>query len=334
MSRPRIPLPLAGFISSSLLIMAAASLAAQSDAPSPEPVPAFQEGQIWEVKEHRVITFDALAAELLSSEVIYLGEEHHNRWHVESALLVLRALISQGRHPVLALEMFGWDGQAALDRYVSHQDEAQDRFLRESRWEENWGGPFDDYAPLIALARTDHLAVLALNPPRPLVRLVAKRGLAQALADPGMAEWGMKDEHYPEDSSYRDMITKPLRRCHGGLSDGDYQRMYEASMFRDEGMAKTIAESLRRAGTTPDLQGHPMEGPIVSYTGGGHIQYQLPVPSRVQRRRVGSIRHTTIYMTSFDPSRTEEIRALLTESIADYVWLTPVGAHGTPRRCR
>jgi uncharacterized iron-regulated protein len=303
---------------------AAAPLAAQSDPPSPEPVPAFQEGQIWDVKHHHVITFEELTAELASRQVIYLGEEHHNHWHVKSALTILQALISQGRHPVLALEMFGWDGQAALDGYVSDQDGTSDRFLKESRWEQNWGGAFGDYEPLIAFAQTHHLPVLALNPPRPLVRLVAKQGLVQALADPAMAEWGMKDEPYPEDASYHEMITKPLRRCHGGLSDEDYQRMYEASTFRDEGMAKTIAESLRRAG--PD-------GPVVSYTGGGHIQYQLPVPNRVQRRLAEPVKHTTIYMTAFEPNRVEEIRALLEEPIADYVWLTPAGAHGAPRRC-
>jgi hypothetical protein len=77
----------------------------------------------------------------------------------------------------------------------------------------------------------------------------------------------------------------------------------------------------------------PRPGPVVSYTGGGHIQYRLPVPNRVQRR-AGSIKQTTIYMTAFDPTRTEEIRELLRDAIADYVWLTPLSAHGAPRRCR
>ena len=325
MPRPCPPsAPLARLLLGSLLIVSAAPLAAQTSPPSQEAVPAFHEGQIWEVKSHRAITFDELAAALASRQVIYLGEEHHNHSHVEAALTILRTLIAQSRRPVLALEMFGWDGQAALDRYVSGQDGISERFLKESRWEQNWGGSFDDYEPLVAFAKAHHLSVLALNPPKPLVRLVARQGLAQALTDPAMGEWGMKDEQYPEDSSYHDMITQPLRRCHGGLSDGDYQRMYEASMFRDEGMAKTIAESLRRAGP---------EGLIVSYTGGGHIQYQLPVPNRVQRRLAGTVSHMTIYLTAFDPSRVEEIRSLLSESIADYVWLTSVGAQGLPRRC-
>jgi hypothetical protein len=42
----------------------------------------------------------------------------------------------------------------------------------------------------------------------------------------------------------------------------------------------------------------------------------------------------TIYMTSFEPGRTEEIRESLTRRIADYLWLTPLGPQGPPRRCR
>lgn len=304
--------------------------------PAEDQSPPFEVWQIWEVKTGRPIALEDLMADMAGEDVLYLGEEHHNKWHIEAALKILTALLSRERRPVLALEMFGWDGQAALDRYLADKDQPRDQFLKESRWEQNWGGAFEDYEPLVAFVRSQRLSVLALNPPKALVRLVAKQGLAQALADPGLVEWGMKDEPFPEDQAYHEMIVKPLRQCHGGLSDGDYQRMYEASMFRDEGMAKTIADQLRRqrAGTNQtDPQAIPQTGPIVSYTGGGHIQYRLPVPNRVLRRN-GHVRQATIYMTSFEPTRAEEIRTLMKEAVADYLWLTPLSPQGAPRRCR
>jgi uncharacterized iron-regulated protein len=320
----RLLLVPAGLILARLLLAAAAAFAASGETPAvPEPLQEFKEGQIWESRSRQVVTLEELTAEMASRRVIYLGEEHHNHSHVESALTVLRALLGQGRRPILALEMFGWDGQAGLDRYLAGQHGTTERFLEDARWEQNWGGAFADYEPLLAFARTHSLPLLALNPPRPLVRLVAKQGLHTSLEDPAMAEWGMKDEHYPEDAPYQEMITGPLRQCHGGLSGQDYQRMYEASLFRDEGMAKMIVDTLRRTGS---------DGLIVSYTGGGHIQYQLPVPNRV-RRRAGTAMQMTIYLTAFEPGRTEEIRALLTDKIADYVWLTSFSANGAPRRC-
>ncbi|HET8580110.1 MAG TPA: ChaN family lipoprotein [Nitrospiraceae bacterium] len=287
---------------------------------------AFQEWQVLEVNTARTVTFQDWMTELASSDVIYLGEEHRNRFHVEAALKILDALLARDRQPVLAIEMFGWDGQAGLDRYLSDREATRDRFLEESRWEQNWGGAYEDYEPLINLARERHLPVLALNPPRSLVRRVATQGLARALADPDMNRWGMRNELLFDEPAYRDVILKQLHLCHAGLSENDYRRMYEASIFRDEGMAKTISSNLRnaRAGM----------GPVVSYTGSGHIQYRLPVPNRVQRRWTGSVKQTTVYLTSFEPGRTEEIRELLRDAVADYVWLTPLSAHGAPRRCR
>jgi len=76
-----------------------------------------------------------------------------------------------------------------------------------------------------------------------------------------------------------------------------------------------------------------MAGPLVSYTGGGHIQYNLPVPKRVARRLDGQLRQVSIFMTSFDAGRIEEFKDMIREKIADYLWLTPVSAKGPPRRC-
>jgi uncharacterized iron-regulated protein len=301
--------------------------AGNAASPTESQATPLKEWQIWGVKTGRLLGFEELMQDLADRDVIYLGEEHHNQWHVEAALKVLTAL-SRDRRPILALEMFAWDGQGALNRYLADKEQPRDQFLKESRWEHNWGGAFEDYEPLMTFARDHRLSVLALNPPRSLVRLVAKEGLAKALAEPSMAEWGMTEEPFPEDPAYREMIVKPLRQCHGGLTDQAYQRMYEASMFRDEGMAKTISAAFVqfRAGVDSD------RGPIVSYMGGGHIQYQLPVPNRVVRRS-GRVRQATIYLTSFEPERADDIRALMKEPVADYLWLTPLGAHGAPRRC-
>ncbi len=290
----------------------------------------FIEWQVIEVKSGHAIAFEAWVALLNEKDVIYLGEEHRNNWHIDAALKILRALLEYKREPALAVEMFGWDGQSGLDQYLSESETSRDHFLEASRWEQNWGGPFDEYAPLISFAREHRLPILALNPPRPLVRRVASQGLARALSDAEMGRWGMQDHIFVDTAVYRDMIVRQLRLCHGGMSDDGYQRMYEASLFRDESMAKTIADYLARTKTETDGR----IGPLVSYTGGGHIQYHLPVPDRVLLKTNGEVKQTTVYMTSLDSGSVEEVKSLLQESIADYVWLTPVGAHGPAKRCR
>jgi len=59
--------------------------------------------------------------------------------------------------------------------------------------------------------------------------------------------------------------------------------------------------------------------------------------SIVAARRLGpdkADRQVTIYLTAYEPDQPEAIQELLRDAIADYVWLTPLSAHGPPRRCK
>ena len=303
---------------------------ARSSAASQDGYPLlFKEWQIIDTATGQPVSLDQWTALLLQQDIIYLGEEHHNRFHIDAAVTVLRKLKAEGRTPALAMEMFGWDGQTALDQYLSGLDLNRQEFLEAVRWRQNWGGLFEDYEPLVQLAKEHHWTVDAMNPPKPLVRIVAKNGLAQAASDPMMAQWGMKDEAIVDDPIYRARILEQLQACHGKGDDSLYQTMLDASMFRDEGMAKTLVHRLNQIRSVSDT----MAGPLVSYTGAGHIQYNLPVPKRVARRLTDQVRQVSVYMTSFDVGRSKELQGMIREKVADYLWLTPVSAKGPPRRC-
>ncbi|MBI5317188.1 MAG: ChaN family lipoprotein [Nitrospirae bacterium] len=338
-NRSRLPAPQAIFVVYRLLMVVAALWftvacttgegAKVSGASQDERHALFKEWQIIDTATGQPVSLDQWSALLLQQDIIYLGEEHHNRFHIEAASTVLEKLKEGGRRPALGMEMFGWDGQAALDQYVVDPEMTRQEFLQAVKWHQNWGGSYDDYEPLIRLAREYHWTVDAMNPPKPLVRIVAKNGLAQARLDPMMEQWGMKDEVIADDPIYRARILEQLQACHGGGADSHYQTMFEASMVRDEGMAKTLVHRLNQIRSGSDR----MAGPLVSYTGGGHIQYNLPVPKRVARRLGGQVRQVSIFMTSFDAGRIEEFKDMTREKIADYLWLTPVSAKGPPRRC-
>jgi uncharacterized iron-regulated protein len=289
----------------------------------------FKEWQVIDTATGQPVDLDQWTTLLLQQDVIYLGEEHRNRFHIDAALTVLRRLSAEGRAPALGMEMFGWDGQEGLDKYIFGSNMNRQEFLQAAKWHQNWGGSYEDYEPLVQLAKEHRWAVDAMNPPKPLVRIVAKHGLTQAQSDPLMDQWGMKDEVIVDDPMYRARILQQLQACHGGGADSSYQTMFEASMVRDEGMAKTLVHRLNQI----RLEGDRMAGPLVSYTGNGHIQYNLPVPKRVARRLTGQVRQVSVYMTSFEIGRIEEFQDMIREKIADYLWLTPVSEKGPPRRC-
>ncbi|MDH4236623.1 MAG: ChaN family lipoprotein [Nitrospira sp.] len=290
----------------------------------------WQPWQVIDAQTGRALSTPEWLTDLKSYEIIYLGEEHFNKHHIDAALKILDRLVSDGIRPTIGMEMFGWDGQSALDEYVSNHRSGRGEFLEQVRWTQNWGGAFEAYEPLVVFARDQHLSIRAMNPPKPLIRRVVKFGLEQVRQEPEWTQWGMHQEEIVDDPAYRARIVDQLQRCHGGGAVEHIQPMYEASMVRDEGMAKTLTarlEELRR-----DTSG--ARSVIVSYTGGGHIQYALPVPMRVARRLSGQVKYTTIYMTSFDESRIEEVQELVRAKIADYIWLTPMSAKGPPQRCR
>lgn len=287
-------------------------------------------GTVLDVQTQRLVSVETWLRELASADVIYVGEEHHNREHIAAALRIIQALLDQGRRPVIGMEMFSWDGQSALDQLTRKPAPSNREFLDSVKWTQNWGGAYEDYAPLARFAVDHGLHLRALNAPRPLVRKVAKLGLKDALELEESKQWGMSADDIVDDQAYRDMIIGQLKACHGGGEERDYQTMYEASLFRDESMAKTVAQELETIRT----KGDAMAGPIVSYTGGGHIQYRLPMPNRVARRLGEGVKHVTIYLASFEPSRSEELNEWLNRKIGDFVWLTALGAGGAPRRCK
>jgi uncharacterized iron-regulated protein len=289
----------------------------------------WQPWQILDTQTGRVLPFSELMTNLERYDIVYLGEEHHNPYHIEAALKVLDQLVADGIEPTIGMEMFGWDGQQALDGFVTTPQPVMNEFLDQVRWKQNWGGAFEDYAPLVTFARDRHLSVRAMNPPKPLIRRVVKLGLDQARQEPEWAPWGILQEDIVDDPVYRERIVDQLRRCHGG-GEELLRTMYEASMVRDEGMARTLVnrlEEFRR-------ENGDRRRMIVSYTGGGHVQFNLPVPKRVARRLGGDVKQTTIYMTSFEPGKAADVRALMQESIADYIWLTPMGKSSSAKPCR
>ena len=291
---------------------------------------SYRAGDLIDTSTGRIVSFEELMARLRSQEVVYLGEEHHNRYHVEAAVALLNRLTAEGRRPVLAMEMFDWESQAALDRYVGGDDLSRQEFLAQVAWPQVWGGPFEDYEPLVDNAKSARLRLASLNPPKPLIRLVARKGLEQARREDEWTRWNMRDETVVDDPAYREKILQQLRACHDGGPEELFQTMYEASMVRDEGMAKTIVSLVNALRAAPEPDG----GPVVSYTGGGHIQYNLPVPRRVARRLSGTVRQVSVYMTSFEQDRLDDLHEMTAGRIADYIWLTGVGAQGPPRRCR
>jgi uncharacterized iron-regulated protein len=100
-----------------------------STIPENSPVTSWQAGRVIDVKTGRSIDLPSFLVTLARFDVVYLGEEHYNQHHIDAALTVLQTALANGRRPVLTMEMFGWDGQPALDEYLTTSGQDRKHFL-------------------------------------------------------------------------------------------------------------------------------------------------------------------------------------------------------------
>ncbi len=144
--------------------------------PNPPPPVHLHAEEVIETATGRAIGMDQLAANLSRVAVVYVGEEHTSVQDHGVQLEILRRLSRSGRCVELAMEMFPANSQPVLDRYI-HGQMSERHFLREVKWNEVWGFPYSLYKGLIDWQKQNHMPVIGLNAPYPVVRKIARHGL-------------------------------------------------------------------------------------------------------------------------------------------------------------
>lgn len=211
---------------------------------------------------------------LRSANIIYLGEIHNSPTDHQDQLTILQDLQQHHGQIAIGLEMFQKPFQPVLDRYLAGQI-SETELQTQSEYQKRWGFPWENYAPLLRLAKAQKLPVIALNTPTEITRKVAKQGLASLQGVdlkyiPPIAEIDRSNR------KYRDSIFASYRQHQqqATTNSKSFNRFYEAQLLWDETMAATAATFYRQ---------HPQHRLIV-IAGQAHISYGHGIPSRVNRR--------------------------------------------------
>ena len=219
----------------------------------------------WQDSEGQTLTALEVFADLLDARVVLLGESHdrleHHRWQLQ----MLAGLHSRQPNLAIGLEMLPRSAQPALDAWVAGQLDLAD-FLRESRWQENWGYDAELYLPILHFARMNRIPIHALNLDRPLIRRIMTEG------------W----ETVP--SAERHHVTAPAAATDGYVSylrrifeyhpssespDAELERFVAGQLIWDRAMA----EGVRIA-----LEHRPY---VVGLMGSGHLEFGHGVPHQL-----------------------------------------------------
>ncbi|MDB4443911.1 ChaN family lipoprotein [bacterium] len=263
----------------------------------------FKIGQIMDLTAGISVSFDKLADQLSSKDLVFVGEVHDNPEHHLIQVQILQAIISRHSEVTLAMEFFQQTAQKAIDRYLQG-DTDEETFLKEVGWKKGGGFEYSFYRPLMLLAKQNGIGVLALNAPRDIVKKVARKGLK------GLDEHERKQ--LPEEidltnAAHREYVREAYgQHGHGNLKTFEF--FYEAQCVWEDTMAHNIAEYLRRSNRK-----------VIAFMGNGHIVDKFGVPNR-------TIKRVPVSMTTVMPYALRG-QDTIEKGTADYVWLTPAYPH-------
>jgi uncharacterized iron-regulated protein len=232
--------------------------------------------------------------DLLSAQIIFVGELHDNMAHHQLQLDLIKAFKSSGVKFTIGLEMFRAESQPVLDLWSTGGLEL---FLFKDIYSENWTIPWEAYDSILLYARNNNIPLVAMNAPKSIMQKVYRQGFSSLSKDE--KDLLPADIGCSVDRPYMDFI----RRNYVWHSDDESSFRYfcEAQLLRNKMMAINLLRYLIK---------HPDEK-ILVLTGVGHAM-RRGVPDEVTNIKAVKIK---IVMPQLDELAAEALK----KGDADYI---------------
>lgn len=192
--------------------------------------------------------------------VLLLGETHDNGEGHRMRVDALRLRINEGWRPAIAMEQFDREQQPALDAAMRECRDADCVVSRVATGKSGWKWAF--YKPVISLALTNGLPLLAANLSRADAGKVISGGFESVLAADVRARHGL-DAALP--AGVLAAQVDEVRTGHCDMLPADMlEPMARAQIARDVVMAETVRPHVARG--------------VVLIAGNGHVRRDIAVP--------------------------------------------------------
>jgi uncharacterized iron-regulated protein len=267
----------------------------------------------------QTITLPDVWADLQTTQVLYLGETHDKVADHQAQKFILEQLLTGPKPLTLAMEMFQRPYQSAIDRYFKGEL-TETEFLAQTEYTKRWGFPWELYAPIVTLAKTQSIPLIALNTPSEVTRQVARKGL-ESLTPEQRQFIPEQNDIFLGPEGYRQQIQRLYTAMHqgkGNSTGGD--RFFQAQVLWDETMADRITQTVAQ---TPDRL-------IVVLVGHGHLLKDYGIPARVARR-LPNIQQRTILLNPETSTTSVDYHWVTLAPAADKSPPTPKSAPPPPK---
>lgn len=255
--------------------------------------------------EDTITSFPDALQNLAKADVVYLGETHDRLEDHHIQLQIIQELQQRNRKIAIAMEMFVQPYQNIINRYLAGKLTEQE-LVEQSNYQQ-WGYPWEYYAPIVRFAREKQLPILALNIPIEITRKVTRSGL-ESLTPQERKLIPPFSEIRTDNAQYRQLLANTFKQHqHSGHgSSTGFERFFLAQVLWDETMASQVTKFLK---ANPNYQ-------VIVLAGQGHIIHGYGIPSRVARR----VQDKRIIQCSILLSPTQEKPGNSKQASADFVW--------------
>jgi len=201
-------------------------------------ISAYATPQFLKVSDKRTVEFKEVIADADGSEIIFIGDTHDVIKQHENQLDIIRALYAKKIPLAIGLEMFTSDNQRQLDDWIAGKLDEEDFKLTYSR---NWSYDWQLYRDIFIFARDNHIPMIALNIPKPIMSKVVAQG-SSALSDTDKKEmpphitWTL-NTHQTE------YLKRIFTQVFGNRSKAvSFANFCDAQALRNNGMAWNISK--------------------------------------------------------------------------------------------
>lgn len=194
--------------------------------------------KVYDVKNSKLITIDAIISNLNTADVLFFGEEHNDSiGHYLEAELFKKIASAYPGKTALTMEMFHTDVQPIINEYLKGLI-SEKNFIKEAR---AWNN-YKDYKPMIELAKANKIDVIGGNAAARYSNAVTRGGLEilNQLPENSKAFFAP----LPIDTAtgrYNDKFIETL----GGHSMGG-MKVYQTQNFWDATMAWSISKYAKK----------------------------------------------------------------------------------------
>lgn len=237
-----------------------------------------RDSKIFDARSGEILPIQTLVERTSDFKVIFFGEFHDDSIIHSIQEEYLREFIKANPKTIVSFEMFERDAQIWIDKYLNN-DITEDEFLKNSR---PWPDYKKFYKPLLELAKSNKLPVLAANIPRKYAALYSQKGLTGINKLPAEERIFITRDFLIQEDKYKEKFFATMNTNTG--QEANFKMLpneentlylyYGAQVIKDETMAESINDFLAK---NPDYK-------VIHFNGDFHSNEYLGTVQKLLRR--------------------------------------------------